>query len=98
MMADLETLYTPVLTSNGSEADRYTPTPRAAIERVHTLREGYLELKNDMLEEVQAMNTRIVTPAKEVRSALQPYKKVIKKREDHKLDFERYKSRTEIYE
>jgi len=98
MIADLETLYTPILTSNGNEADRYTPTPRTAFQRVHSLKEGYLELKNDMLEEVQAMNTRIVTPAKEVRAALQPYKKVIKKREDHKLDYERYKGRTENYE
>ena len=98
MIADLEILYAPILTSNGSEANRYTPTPRPAIERVHSLKEGYLGLKSDMLEEVQVMNTRIVAPAKEARAALQPYKKVIKKREDHKLDYERYKGRTENYE
>jgi hypothetical protein len=57
-----------------------------------------MELKNEMLEEVQVMSTRIVGPAKEARTAIQPYKKVIKKREDRKLDYERYKSRTENYE
>lgn len=98
MLSDFEILYAPIVTSDGSEADRYTATPRSTMERVSALKESYLELKNDMLEEVQVMNTRIVTPAKEARAAIQPYKKVIKKREDRKLDYERYKGRTENYE
>lgn len=98
MLSDLEVLYAPILTSDGSEADKYTSAPRASIERVNALKESYMELRNDMLEEVQVMNTRIVTPAKDARAAIQPYKKVIKKREDRKLDYERYKGRTENYE
>ena len=98
MLADFEILYAPIVTSDGSEAGKYSSIPRSALERVHSLKSSYMEMKNDMLEEVQVMTTRIVAPAKEARAAIQPYKKIIKKREDRKLDYERYKNRTENYE
>jgi hypothetical protein len=37
----------------------------------------------------------MVMPAKEARTSVKAYMKVIKKREDKKLDYERYKSRVE---
>ena len=98
MLSDFEILYSTIVASDGSEAEKYNATPRSTMRRVQLLKNSYMELKNDMLEEVQVMSTRIVGPAKETRAAIQPYKKVIKKREDRKLDYERYKGRTESYE
>lgn len=39
------------------------------------------------------MDARIVRPATDAREYIKPIKKVIKKREDKRLDFERYQDR-----
>jgi len=49
------------------------------------LQEAYAELKTDMLEEVNQVDTRITNPATDAKEYLQPIKKVIKKRQDRKV-------------
>ena len=53
------------------------------------LQEAYAELKTDMLEEVNQVDTRIINPATDAKEYLQPLKKVIKKRQDRKVHFEK---------
>ncbi|OCK77449.1 hypothetical protein K432DRAFT_436517 [Lepidopterella palustris CBS 459.81] len=70
-------------------------TPPSTLERVAKLDEAYSELKTDMLEEIRSIDSRLIAPAKSARESIKPMKKVIKKREDKKLDYERYKGRVD---
>ncbi|KAH8702893.1 hypothetical protein GQ44DRAFT_717161 [Phaeosphaeriaceae sp. PMI808] len=70
-------------------------TPHATLERVSALQDAFSELKTDMMEEVKDIDRKLIVPAKLARDSLKPMKKAIKKREDAKVDYERYKSRCE---
>ena len=61
------------------------PTPMNTLEKVGKLRDGYNDFKTDLIEEVNMVDTRIVTPAAEAKNWLQPWKKTMKKREDKKV-------------
>jgi hypothetical protein len=98
MLADYENIYGPIVGKDPSSEEKYYATPQDKLERVHGLKTGYVELKNEMLEEVGMIEKQIVAPAKEARTSVKAYMKVIKKREEKKLDWERYKSRTENLE
>jgi len=49
-----------------------------------------MELKTDLLEEVGMMDSRVIRPATDAKEYLQPIRKTIKKRENKRLDYERY--------
>jgi amphiphysin len=70
-------------------------TPQITLERTNVLKAHYLDLKTDMLEEVAMVDKRIIEPAKDARLSLKAYKKVIKKRQDRKLDWERYQGKVD---
>lgn len=55
------------------------------MERTTKLQEAYVELRNDMLDEIDKMETRLIKPAVDAKSSIQPLKKVIKKRGDRKV-------------
>jgi hypothetical protein len=95
MVADYENIHSPIIGADGNDAVKYAQTPQEHLERVNALNVGYAELKTEMLEEVALIEKQIVAPAKDARVSAKSYKKVIKKREDTKLDYERYKSRVE---
>ena len=61
------------------------PTPQENIDRVARLQEAYGELKNDMIDEINQMDVRIIKPAMDSKESIQPIKKVIKKRQDRKV-------------
>jgi amphiphysin len=65
------------------------------MERCVRLVEAFAELKTDMMEEVKDIERKLILPAKLAKDALKPMKKAIKKRDDKKVDYERYKSRVE---
>jgi len=87
----------PGMEEDFTSAPSYQPvtTPRKTLQRVTMLGANYTDLRTDMLDEVRRMETGIIEPAEQARKMIQPMKKVIKKREDRKLDFERYKGRVE---
>ncbi len=60
-------------------------TPQHIMERTIKLQEGYSELKTDLLEDVNMVDTRIIGPAMDAKDYIQPLKKVIKKRGDRKV-------------
>jgi hypothetical protein len=82
-------LYQPIVahTKDGDFQPAHVPadTPRLQMQRVSDLVGQYSELKNDMLEEVKAMDDRIIRPAQDARVGITPMKKTIKKREDRKV-------------
>ena len=47
-------------------------------------------MKTELTEEVNMMDARIIKPATEAKEYLQPIRKTIKKRENKRLDWERY--------
>jgi hypothetical protein len=53
--------------------------------RTIRMREEYEDLKKDLMEEVNMVDTRMIKPAQEAKDYLQPLKKTIKKREDRKV-------------
>jgi len=65
-------------------------TPRSQLDRTSRLRAAYEELKTDLLEEVGMMDSRVIRPATDAKEYLQAIRKTIKKRENKRLDWERY--------
>ena len=110
LASDFHAIYNPIVGA-GTDYQGHEPveTPESKISQALKLKEAYLELKEDMLEEVNTVDVRIIKPAMEGRESIQPMKKVIKKRQDRKvvtssikiaflliflqLDFERYQGR-----
>ncbi|EEQ34183.1 hypothetical protein McanMca71_004975 [Microsporum canis] len=96
LILEFEQLYNPIIGASEPSSD-HTPAvvPEHTLHRVVRLREEYSSLKEDLVAEVSAVDDRIIRPAMDARDYLQPLKKVIKKREDKKLDFERYQGRVD---
>ncbi|KKY29096.1 putative sh3 domain signaling protein [Phaeomoniella chlamydospora] len=96
MLNELETLYGPILgAGDGYQGHVPVETPQNLMARTSRLKEEYDDLKRDLTQEITQVDMRMVRPATEAKDALQPMKKTIKKREDKKLDFERYQSRVD---
>ena len=55
------------------------------MDRTTRLQEAYVELRTDLLDQVDMIETRIIKPAVDARDWIQPLKKVIKKRGDKKV-------------
>ncbi|KAI4252335.1 MAG: hypothetical protein LQ352_004342 [Teloschistes flavicans] len=82
---DFQDIYSPIVESSETYEGRgATETPKAILMRTVKLQQAYAELKTDLLEEVNGVDTRIIRPATEARDHIQPLKKVIKKRMDKK--------------
>jgi amphiphysin len=81
----------------GATADWHGHEPaissKIQLERSSTLKEAYAELKEELLQEINLMDTRVINPAVEAKDSIQPIKKTIKKRENKRLDYERYQDR-----
>ncbi|KAG8525785.1 uncharacterized protein KY384_000545 [Bacidia gigantensis] len=93
-----QSIYAPIIGAN-EEYEGHVPvmTDEATDARTAKLQTTYDELRTDLLEEVSAVDTRIVKPAMDAKEWIQPLKKVIKRREDRKLDFEKYQTRVDNY-
>lgn len=55
------------------------------MNRTIKLQEVYVDLRTELLEEVDLIETRIIKPAMDAKGWIQPLKKVIKKRGDKKV-------------
>jgi len=60
------------------------------MDRMTGLKGTYTELKTDLYEEIIMMDARVTKPAQDAIDALQQLRKVIKKRENKRLDWERH--------
>ncbi|KAK2739449.1 hypothetical protein FQN57_006578 [Myotisia sp. PD_48] len=96
LMQEFETLYNPIIGASENSSD-HNPAVVAeeTISKVSRLHEEYESLKLDLVAEVSAVDDRIILPATDAREFIQPMKKVIKKRDDKKLDYERYLGRVD---
>jgi hypothetical protein len=81
-------LWDPIVGASEGLGKATTPTPELQLEQALHLKEVYTELKTELQDELQAIETRIVKPASEAREYIDPIRKTIKKREKKRLDYE----------
>jgi len=75
--------------------DAYDTTPKAFTDKAVHLRGSYAELQQDLQQENSIIESKLLNPAIDAKDSIAPLKRVVKKREDTKLDFERYNGRAE---
>jgi amphiphysin len=68
------------------------------LERTIKLKDVFSDLKTDLMEEVTMMDARVIRPANDAMEYIQPIKKTIKKRDNKRLDWERYQDRVMNYQ
>jgi amphiphysin len=90
VVAVFEELYNPIVGATDGHGHPPVMTPQQQLDRTLRLKEAYAELKTDLLEEVNLMEARVISPATDAKESIQPIKKTIKKRENKRLDWERY--------
>ncbi|KAG9237954.1 hypothetical protein BJ875DRAFT_109426 [Amylocarpus encephaloides] len=85
-----EELYDPIVGASDGHGHEPVLTSQQQLDRTAKLRMAYTDLKTDLLEEVAMMDARIIKPANDAKEFLQPLRKTIKKRENKRVDWERY--------
>ncbi|KEQ72345.1 hypothetical protein M436DRAFT_48412 [Aureobasidium namibiae CBS 147.97] len=71
------------------------PTPRRYLDKASDLQSIYSNLGKDLSNEINSIEPKLLRPAMDAKDSLKMLKKAIKKREDLKLDYERYNSRVD---
>lgn len=89
-VTSFEEIYQPIIGTSDGHRDDPTLTPRNILDRTSSLKDTYTELKTELLEEVILMDARVIRPATDAKEYLQPFRKTIKKRENKRLDWERF--------
>lgn len=89
MTDEFDGLYAPIVGSSE------TPSPHRPVEtdplvlaRTNRLRREYDELREDLVQELNAVETRMTRPAENAKESIIPMKKTIKKRNDKKVNHE----------
>lgn len=89
-MSGFEELYNPIVGTSDLHRDDPALTPQLQLDRTVKLKDACAELKTELMEEVIMMDSRVIRPATDAKEYLQPIRKTIKKRENKRLDWERY--------
>ncbi|CAJ2503602.1 Uu.00g109960.m01.CDS01 [Anthostomella pinea] len=89
IITEFDSLWDPIVGASDGNARNAAPTPGLQLEQTLRLKEAYAELKNELMEEVKLIDTKIIRPADEARDCIAPLRKTIKKRENKRLDYEK---------
>ncbi|EXJ80376.1 hypothetical protein A1O1_08520 [Capronia coronata CBS 617.96] len=96
IVEEFEILYNPIVgAGDGYQGHVPAPTPDHILRRVKRITSDYADLMKDLTGDLAQVDDRLIKPAQVAKDSLQTMRKTIKKREDRKLDFERYQSRAE---
>ncbi|KAJ6130720.1 hypothetical protein N7512_003500 [Penicillium capsulatum] len=96
MIDEFDGMYAPLVGSSETPAvHKPEETDPILLARTNRLRREYDELRDDMIQELGAVETRMTQPAASAKSYLDPMKKVIKKRNEKKVDFEKYQGKVD---
>ncbi|EKD18928.1 uncharacterized protein L3040_008148 [Drepanopeziza brunnea f. sp. 'multigermtubi'] len=93
-----EELYSPIVGTDDGGGRPAVLTPRQQLDRTSKLKDVYTELKSDLLNEVSLMDSRVIRPASDAKEYIQPIRKVIKKRDNKRLDWERFGDKVNNYQ
>ncbi|KAI5208655.1 hypothetical protein E4T39_01416 [Aureobasidium subglaciale] len=94
----LHLLYKPIEVEEDQDnpnQQKPAPTPRRYLDKASDLQSIYANMKKDLSTEINSIETRLLRPAMDAKDSLKMLKKSIKRREDLKLDYERYNSRAD---
>ncbi len=87
-------LYNPIVGATSDWRGHEPASPsELQLERSSALKEAYAGLKAELLDEVNMIDSRVIKPASDAKDCIQPIKKTIKKRDNKRLDYERYQDR-----
>jgi hypothetical protein len=89
VVKEYEGLYDPIVGAYDGHGRPAVPTPDLQLHRTFKLREAYGELRDELTDEISAIDTRIIQPATSARDYIQPIRKTIKRRENKRLDYEK---------
>lgn len=94
---EFETLYRPLddQMDPGGAGRAPSSTPKSFLDKCAGLRATYEELQVELRQDTSLIETKLLRPAWDIKESIAPLKKDIKRRENSKLDFERYSSRVE---
>ena len=92
-ISGFEELYQPIVGASDGHGHEPVLTSQLQLDRTSKLKEAYTDLKTDLTEEVIMMDARVIKPATEAKEYIQPIRKTIKKRENKRLDWERYQDK-----
>lgn len=86
MVDEFDALYAPIVGSSDPSAGyQGALTPESTLARTNRLKEEYDELRQELLQELSAVEERMIMPAGQAKEFLAPMKKPIKKRDDRKV-------------
>jgi hypothetical protein len=86
MADEFDGLYAPIVGSSETQTShRPVDTPAATLARTNRLRREYDELREEMVQELGAVEVRMTQPAENGKNYILPMKKTIKKRNDKKV-------------
>ena len=86
LIDEFDGLYGPIIGSSETPSNHNAvDTDPVRLARTNRLRKEYDELRNDLIEELGAVDTRMTKPASQAKESLAPMKKTIKKRNDKKV-------------
>ena len=88
IVREYEGLYDPIVGATDGYGRPAVQTPELQLHRTYTLREAYGTLKDDLADEIAAIDSRVIQPATTARDYIQPIRRTIKKRENKRLDYE----------
>ncbi|KAI1203532.1 SH3 domain-containing protein [Nemania serpens] len=94
VVTEYDGLWDPIVGASEGLGKLAAPTPELQLEQTLHLKEVYTELKMDLLEELDLIETRVVKPATRAREYIDPMRKTIKKRENKRLDYEKVQDKT----
>lgn len=82
MLGEFELLYMPIAASAGTQA---VETPQEVMDRTLKLHADYVEMRQELLQELNTVDEAIIRPVMAAKDFLEPMKRTIKKREDRKV-------------
>ncbi|KAK3943930.1 protein hob1 [Diplogelasinospora grovesii] len=86
---EYEGLYDPIVGATDGHGREAVPTPQLQLHRTFQLKEAYAELKSELAEELEAIESRLYKPCTDARDYISPIRKTIKNRENKRLDYEK---------
>lgn len=89
IVTEFDGLWDPIVGASDGHGKPAVPTPDLQLERTLRLKEAYAELKAELLDEVNLIESTIIRPATDARDCIAPLRKTIKKRENKRLDYEK---------
>lgn len=86
-------LYDPIVGASDGHGRDAAPTPDLQLSRTFKIKQAYEDLKTELTEEIAQIEERMIKPAMDARDCIAPIRRTIKKRENKRLDLERWQDK-----